>query len=61
MDNNSIDDLLKFEPPWREELARWRRQKAEGSATATPSKYALVHAPFLHASKYTLTRAGLSY
>ena len=46
MDNDSIDGLLKFEPPWREELARWRRQKAEGPATATPSKYAVFHALF---------------
>ena len=62
MDNDSIDGLLKFEPPWREELARWRRQKAEGSATATPSKYALVHAPFcMKASAHNKTgiRAGL--
>ena len=50
MDNDIIDGLLKFEPPWREELARWRRQKAEGSATATLTKYALVHVPFLHES-----------
>jgi len=40
MDNNSIDDLLKFEPPWREELVRWRRQRADAfaSATAVPLK-----------------------
>ena len=47
MDNDSIDGLLKFEPPWREELARWRRQKTEGSTSATPSKYASFHAPFV--------------
>ena len=46
MDNDTIDGLLKFEPPWREELTRWRRQKTAGSATATPSKYASIHAPF---------------
>lgn len=46
MDNDSIDGLLKFEPPWRKELARWRRQKTAGSAMATPSKYASIHAPF---------------
>lgn len=41
MDNDSIDDLLKFEPPWREELVRWKRQRADAfaSATAVPSKY----------------------
>ena len=38
MDNDSIDGLLRFEPPWREELMSWRRQKA-ASATAMPSKY----------------------
>jgi len=35
MDNDSIDDLLKFETPWREELVRWRRQKADAFASAT--------------------------
>ena len=45
MDNDSIDDLLEFEPPWREELVRWRRQQADTfvSTTTVPPLRLVLH------------------
>ena len=36
MDNDAIDGLLKYEPPWRVELVKWReKQSSLLSSTAS--------------------------
>ena len=36
MDNDAIEALLKYEPPWRSELVKWReKQKALLSSAAS--------------------------
>ena len=34
MDNDTVDCLLKYEPPWREELCKWKQLKYKDSNSA---------------------------
>ena len=50
MDNDAIEGLLKYEPPWRHQLVKWREKRQSlllsvASAAAVPSSAALEPEP----------------
>ena len=37
MDNDVVDNVLKFEPAWKKELNRWKEMKSQASQNTSAS------------------------